>query len=86
MIIDFRIEDFGDLELRFSIDNDQRRQRLYSVRNGVRSCGFDLGNMKDRVYSIGTITSLTRGDPDPYPWVSGSLKVIPGLSWVFCMG
>jgi hypothetical protein len=51
MIINLGVKDFGNFKFQFSINFDRRRRRLDTVRNGVWSCDFELGNMEDRMYS-----------------------------------
>ena len=46
MIVDLGVEDFGYLELRFSIDNYGRWQRLGTGRNDVGSHRLQHGDMK----------------------------------------
>jgi hypothetical protein len=43
------VKDFGDLVFWFPIDCDGWGRWLNSVRDGVRSCGFELGDMENRV-------------------------------------
>ena len=46
------IQDFGDLEFRFAVDQYGRWRVLDAAGNGVRSSGFQLGDMEHRVYGV----------------------------------
>ena len=48
-MIDLRVEDLTNLELRLSVDHNWWRWRLVAVRDDVRNGRFDLGHMEDRV-------------------------------------
>ena len=56
--VDLGISYFGDLVLQFSLNVDWRRQRLNTVRNFVRSCGFKHRNMKDRVNTTESVGKM----------------------------
>ena len=49
LVVDFGVEDCHDFIFAFAVNFDQRWQRLGMVRNGVRSHGFQLGDMEDWV-------------------------------------
>ena len=48
-VIDLGVEDCRDFIFAFAVDFDRRWRRLGTIRNGVRGCGFQLGNMEDWV-------------------------------------
>lgn len=50
-IVNLGVKDFRNFKFQFSVDFNRRRRRLDMVRNGVRSCNFELGHMEDRMYS-----------------------------------
>ena len=52
--INFKVKDFVD----FSIDLDQRRQRLNSVRNSAWMGEFKLGDVEDRVHGFHSVREL----------------------------
>ena len=52
LIVDFGVEDLGDFEFRFALNEDQRWRRLDTVLDSVRSCGFEHRDMKNWVYSF----------------------------------
>src|ERR1700726_2494410 len=49
MFVDLRVEHFGNLMLKISVDLYQRWWRDYAIRNCVRSYGFQHGNVENRV-------------------------------------
>ena len=50
--IDAGVQDFGDFVFGLSVDFYWRRRRLRAIREGVRSCRFELRNMEDRVNGV----------------------------------
>ena len=52
--INFKVKDFVD----FSIDLDQRWQRLNSVRNSAWMGEFKLGDVEDRVHGFHSVREL----------------------------
>ena len=51
-LIDFRVKDFLNFVFNFSVDLNQRRQRLNSVRNSAWMGEFELGDMEDGVHRL----------------------------------
>ena len=49
LVIDLGVEDCHDFIFAFAVDFDWRWRRLGTIRNDVRSCGFQLGDMEDWV-------------------------------------
>ena len=56
--VDLGIGYFSDLILQFSLNVDWRRQRLNTVWNFVRSCGFKHRDMKDRVNTTESVREM----------------------------
>ena len=51
LVVDLGVEDSRDFVFNFAIDFN-RRQRLGTVQNGVRSCRFQLRDMEDWVNCV----------------------------------
>ena len=49
--VHFGVEDFSNFILKFTLNVDQRGQRLYMVRNLVWNGGFQHGNMEHGVHT-----------------------------------
>ena len=53
--INLRVEDFFDFIFDFSIDLDQRQQRLNAIWNGAWVGEFELGDVKDGVHRLHSV-------------------------------
>ena len=56
--INFRVKDFLNFIFDFSVDHDQRWQRLNSIRNSVRMGEFKLGDVEDRMHRLHRVGEL----------------------------
>ena len=55
MVVNLGVEDFGDFEFWFVIDNNWWGWRLNMIRDWVWDCWFQHGYMKNWVYSAETV-------------------------------
>ena len=56
--INLRVEDFFDFIFDFSVNLDQRQQRLDSIQNGAQVGEFELGDMEDGVHRLHSVREL----------------------------
>src|SRR6266481_7107791 len=60
-VVQFRVQDLSDLELRLVVDHDRWRRGLYSTRNRVGGCRLQHRHMEDRVDRTKAVRE-SRGD------------------------
>jgi len=57
-VVNLRVEYFGNFKFWFIINSDWQQWGLNVIRNRIRSCWFQHGNMEYRVYSTKTVRKL----------------------------
>ena len=84
-VVDFGVQDFGDLVLLFVVDLHQRRRLDFAVRNGAGLVRFELRDVEDGVDGTHILAAVVNRIHVKYMirWSNPDIKAVGALSQQF---